>query len=597
MLGVMQLFIWFKSHRKGNEYLALACSAFAVTGMALCEWQLMIAQDPNQFAKVHQLAHLPGFVMLIGIVAFVWFYFRTGMAWLAWGVVGLRCLVLALTFLLPGSINYSEIVTLKQITFLGQQVSVVAEAITNPLQCLAEGSELLLLWFVVDASVRLWRKGGDVGRRKALLVGGGIVLFLILAAFHTYLVHIQVARSPYIISLTFFCIILPMAHELSHDVLGAARMAESLRQAQERTALVVEAAPNAMIMVNGSAQIVLVNKQAELTFGYARDEMLGRPIEMLIPGRFSAGHPKLHAGYFKHPEKRSMGAGRELFGLRKDGTEVPVEVGLNPIETAEGRFVLASLIDISDRLRLEREAAERRAELVHLSRVSLLGQLSGSLAHELNQPLAIILSNAEAAEQMLADATIDVPELREIVKDIISEDLRAGGVIKSLRALLKHGEVRQQPISLNDVIRDVLRLVQSDVNARHVTVQKELAADLPQVLGDQVQLQQVVLNLIMNACDAMEQSPAEHRLLRLVTCASDKAVRLSVYDRGCGLPEGGAEAAFRSFYTTKKQGLGLGLSICRSIVAAHHGNIWCEAVDEGGTVFHVELQDGTLAEP
>jgi two-component system sensor kinase FixL len=279
-----------------------------------------------------------------------------------------------------------------------------------------------------------------------------------------------------------------------------------------------------------------------------------------------------------------------LVALRKDGTEVPVEVGLNPIETEDGRFVLASIVDVSERMRQDREAAQKSAELAHLSRVSLLGQLAGSLAHELNQPLAIILSNAEAAEQMLEDeSAVDAPELRAILKDIISEDLRAGGVIQSLRKLLKRGEVRLQSVSLNEVILSVLRLVQGDLNARNIMVQKELCPSLPQVKGDQIQLQQVILNLILNACDAMEHASAKQRELRILSCVCERVVRVSVFDNGTGLPVDDPESVFRAFSTTKDQGLGLGLSICRSIVAAHQGSIWCENLDEGGAAFHLEL--------
>jgi len=604
MLGVMQLFIWFKSNRQAKEHLALAFTAFAVPGVALCEWLMMTVQDPRRYANFVQWTHAPGFVLLAGIVAFVWYHFRTGTAWLAWAVIGLRGLVLALNFLIPESIGFKEITALKQISFLGQHVSVVAEAVSNPLNRFAEVSALVFVVYVADASFRLWRRGGPGARRKAVLVGGGILFFLVLAAVHSSLVHARVIHSPYIISLAFFGIVLPMAHELSHDVLESARLSRSLRQAEqvafdasvgkrraeERTALVVEAAPNAMIMVDSSSRMLLVNRQAEHTFGYTRDEMLGKPLEMLIPARFGAHYATRIARYFERPENRAMDSVRDLFGLKKDGSEVPVEVGLNSVETAGERFVLASVVEITERLRMEKEVAEHRAELMHLSRVSLLGQLSGSLAHELNQPLAIILSNAEAAEHLLEEGgSVDVEELKEIMKDIISENLRAGEVIKSLRALLKRGTLRQLPLSLNDVVRDAIRLTRSDLTGRGIAVVSESSDSLPLVQGDTVQLQQVVINLIMNACDAMSETAPDQRVLRLVTSLNGSAVRLSCHDRGCGLPEGGAAAAFRSFFTTKQQGLGLGLSICQSIVAAHQGRIWCETPGEGGTVFHMEL--------
>lgn len=710
MLGIMQLFIWLKSNRRAMECLALAFAAFAVAGIALGEWLMMTSHEPDDYARVLRWAHVPVMVLLVAIVAFVRFHFRTGIPWLAWTVIGLRIMVLVLNFVIPENANFLEITALKQIDFLGERVSVIGAAVSNPCTRIAEFSEVLLLWFVVDASLKLWRTGGHPAQRKALLVGGGIVGFLLIAAIHASLVQQQVIDSPYIVSFAFFCIILPMSYELSHDVLSNARLAKDLhhlqqqmelaassaklalwtldipkdlfwvnpqgrsmyglapdepislerslatvhpedlesvknavtrslttggdyaadyrvvlpdgstrwitalgkvefdvnsnpqrvcgvsfdnterKQADVQSRLVVEAAPNAMIMVDSSANMVLVNTQAETTFGYSREEMLGQPIELLIPGRFSAGHPAMHQGFFAHPSARAMGAGRELFGRRKDGTEVAVEVGLNPISTSKGRFVLASVIDITQRKRAEREAMEQRDELFHLSRVSSLGQLSGSLAHELNQPLGIILSNAQAAQRMLTQESPDLPELREIIADIIGEDRRAGEVITRLRALLKRGETRLLPLALNDVIKEVVRLLRSDLLSRGVTIETALADGLPDVAGDQVQLQQVLLNLLINGCDAMAKNPPKDRILRISTSLQEGKVCMSVEDRGCGLPDGDADRIFQPFVTTKNHGLGIGLSICRSIIAAHHGHLWAKPNAGRGTTFHMELQ-------
>ena len=225
------------------------------------------------------------------------------------------------------------------------------------------------------------------------------------------------------------------------------------RQAEERFRLVVEAAPNAMIMINPQGTIALVNAQAEAIFGYPRGEMVGRPIEMLVPERSRPQHPVLRRSYFSNPQKRSMGSGRELFGRRKDGSEVPVEIGLNPIQAADGMFVLASIIDITQRRQAEREAVQQRNELAHLSRVTMLGELSGSLAHELNQPLTAILSNAQAAHRFLSNATADREEVLEILKDIIAADKRAGETIRRLRMLFKKGEVQNQPADVSALRR------------------------------------------------------------------------------------------------------------------------------------------------
>jgi PAS domain S-box-containing protein len=375
---------------------------------------------------------------------------------------------------------------------------------------------------------------------------------------------------------------------------GAALDITKRKQAEEQFRLVVEAAPNAMIMVNAEGCITLVNTQAEAVFGYAREELIGHPIEMLVPERFRSHHIGDRRDYFGDARARSMGAGRELFGRRKDGSEVPVEIGLNPIHTSEGLFVLASIIDISERKQAELEAARQRNELAHLSRVTMLSELSGSLAHELNLPLAAILSNAQAAQRFLAHGDADLAEVREILNDIVSEDKRASEVIRRLRLLLKKSEVQQHSLGINEVVQDVLKLMRSDLTNRNVTVDIELDQNLPTVTGDPVQLQQVLLNLVVNACDAMTDcdTPERRLLVRTGMENGSGAVRVSVTDRGGSIAEEKMEQIFEPFFTTKAEGMGLGLSVCRTIIAAHQGKLWATNNPDRGATFHFSLPVG-----
>jgi C4-dicarboxylate-specific signal transduction histidine kinase len=213
--------------------------------------------------------------------------------------------------------------------------------------------------------------------------------------------------------------------------------------------------------------------------------------------------------------------------------------------------------DITGNKRAELELQQQRDELAHFARVMTLSELSGSLAHELNQPLAIIFTNAQAAQRLLAQQPPDLAEAREILADIVSEDERAGDVIKRLRALLKPGQTQLQPISANALVEDVLRIARSDLIERGIKVHAELDGSVPPVVGDRVQLQQVLLNLILNAGDAMAANPPPGRHLTLVTAHRDGTLRVSVSDTGCGLPPD-EERVFEPFYTTKKEGLGLG---------------------------------------
>lgn len=252
--------------------------------------------------------------------------------------------------------------------------------------------------------------------------------------------------------------------------------------------------------------------------------------------------------------------------------------------------MMGTITDISERKQAELELHERHDELAHLSRVTMLGELSGSLAHELNQPLTAILSNAQAAEFHLAADKPDLALVREILADIVTEDERAGDVIRRLRLLLRRGEVQQQALDAGQVVDTVLKLAHNDLNRHGVTVATALAPDLPEVRCDDVQLQQVLLNFVMNACDAMEDNPADDRLLTVRTCADGEAsVRIEVCDNGRGLPDGGEGQAFERYFTTKPHGLGLGLSVCRTIITAHCGKLGAANNQQRGATFYCSL--------
>jgi two-component system, LuxR family, sensor kinase FixL len=363
------------------------------------------------------------------------------------------------------------------------------------------------------------------------------------------------------------------------------------RLAEERFRLVVNAAATAMIMVNKEGWIALINKRVETLFGYKRDELIDQPVEMLVPERFRSQHVGDRHGYVGDPRVRPMGAGRELFGRRKDGSEVPIEIGLSPINTSEGLFVLASIVDITERKLAELERARQRHDLAHLARVTTLGELSSSLAHELTHPLTAILSNAQAAQRFLAGDDVDLNEVHEILNDIVAEDQRASEVIHRLRLLLKKGEPQKQcdNIDVNEVARDVLKLMRNDLINQNVTVDTDLAQNLPAITADRVQLQQVLLNLVLNACEAMTDSDSSERQLLIASKLENGAVRMSVTDRGGGIPAEKIEQVFERFFTTKKEGMGLGLSICRSIIDAHEGKIWATNNADCGATFHFNL--------
>jgi PAS domain S-box-containing protein len=255
--------------------------------------------------------------------------------------------------------------------------------------------------------------------------------------------------------------------------------------------------------------------------------------------------------------------------------------------------VTGVVIDVTEQKRAQLEAKEQFRQVTHLARVGMLGELSGALAHELNQPLTAILSNAQVGQRLLERPPVNLQELAEILRDIVDSDRRAGQVIQRLRALLRKGDSQLQPLDLNEIVRDVLDIDHSDLVTRNVDVVTRLAPTALPIQGDRVQLQQVLLNLVLNACEAMSANPLSDRHLTIVTGSGRKgSFEVSVADQGAGVETDRADLLFQPFFTTKEQGLGLGLTICRSIVRAHNGDLRVTNNADRGATFYVSLPAG-----
>jgi PAS domain S-box-containing protein len=364
------------------------------------------------------------------------------------------------------------------------------------------------------------------------------------------------------------------------------------KSAEEQFRLVLDATPNAMIMVDSAGVINFANASAATVFGYSLSQLIGCQIETLIPEGFRDRHPGEHKHFVSQPGSTANGVGRDLFGRRKDGTEFPVEARLNPIHTAEGLFVLASLIDVTERKEAEVEHQRQNMELARAGRVALMGELAASLAHEVNNPVGAIVANASAGQRLLAADKIGTEEMTELLADIVADGRRAGEIIRGIRNMVRKGEAQHALVQINDIIDDLLRIIHGEAIGREVRVTIEVDPNAGQVWGDSVQLLQVFLNLTVNAFEAMSALGSNARSL-IIHAGNDgnENILVKVRDSGPGFPIGIGEQLFEPFFSTKAEGTGMGLAIARSIVEAHGGALSAENCDDGGACFTIRLPE------
>lgn len=583
-LALMHLLIWLK-RRQARASLWFFVSATGTCLLALDELWMMQSQTIAGYTLAIRWLHPPAFLVIVGLVAFVRVYLRAGRPWLAWSVFGVRTLSLILNFILTPNLNYSRITGLHQVSFFGDSVS-VAEGVPSPWMLVGQFSFILWIIFVTDAAVSVWRRGD---RRRAVMLGGSIVFFALVGSVYAVLTLWKIVEAPVMASLFYMGVILAMAYDLSYDQARAIKIGEDLQESEHRLELAAEAAQLGVWIRDLKTNKIWATEKWRSLFGFSNSEPLdfSRMMQQLHPNDcddFShAINKAIEEASSYELEYRVVLPGGQIRWISSHG-----QIELN--ERGKPARVLGLSMDVTQRKVTELQAQQQRQELAHLSRVTMLGELSGSMAHELNQPLTAILSNAQAAQRFLAQDKVDLNEVTEILADIVDQDHRAGEVIRRLRLLLKEGEVHQQPLNVNEVLQEGLRLIRNDLVNRGVVLTPRFAPSLPPAIGDRVQLQQVLVNLVMNACDAMtDNAPADRRVVVSTELSNGEGVLCSVSDLGPGIPSESLEQVFSFFFTTKSHGLGVGLAVCRSIIVAHGGRLWASNNPEGGATFHFTL--------
>lgn len=593
-LALLHLFIWFNQRQQwANLSFSIAAVAVAViTGM---EFIAMRTVNIGQLAILIRWVQLPFFVICIAVICFVRFYFDAGRLWLAWMVCGLRMLALILGFTTGQNLFFSEITHIKQVTVFGGEIISIAQGVLNPWYIVGLLGTLALVAFVMDASITLWRRGTAISCRRAIIFSS-FTFFLIVSVGHSALLNAGVINSPYMVGISFIPTLFAMSYELSYSALHSAQLTHQLqiseaelRRSEQRMSLAINAAELALWEWDIVHDEIWSSNNGRALFGITKTERVS--FDRFLNSLYEEDRLPV-----KHAVDKSLAGDGNYEGefrvvlpnghIRWFATRSHIEFN----DRNKPLRMFGVSIDITLRKQSELDIQKQRNELTRLSRATMLGELSGSLAHELNQPLAAILSNAQAALRFLVCKEPNLNEVRDILEEIVADNQRASEVIRRLRLLMKKDEVQHQPLDVNEMVREVLKLVRSDVANRNMTVKINLATRLPAFIGDRVLLQQVLLNLILNGCDAAaDANYAERRQLHIQTLWNGGVIQVSVGDQGRGIAPDVREHIFEPFFTTKPHGIGLGLAICRTIIAAHNGQLWATNNAGHGASFYFTL--------
>ncbi len=346
----------------------------------------------------------------------------------------------------------------------------------------------------------------------------------------------------------------------------------------------------AIIVMDEAGQIEFFNQAAERMFGFSADEAIGQDVTILMPDSESANHARYVERYLMTGDARIIGTGRELSARRKDGSIFPMHLAVGEVSWRGNTRFIGLIRDLTEDKRAEERKLRQHTDMIKASRLTTMGEMAAAMAHEINQPLAAIANYASAAERLLAASPDHADDVKSALAQIKEQSHRAGEIIRKLRTFVKPETASRETRNLKVIVDDVSALAKLDARANNISLDIDVGHDLPDVLVDEVQIQQVLLNLLRNGVDAMLDCAPEDRLIELrgYLSAPDE-VRIDVIDRGHGISEAAQSNLFNPFFTTKSGGMGMGLAICQTIVKSHGGSLGFENNPAGGSTFYITL--------
>jgi two-component system, LuxR family, sensor kinase FixL len=482
----------------------------------------------------------------------------------------------------------------------------LVDAVTDYAICMLDSDGCIISWNTGAEHISGWKKGEILGRHFSVFhppqdMSGGKADKELEIARETGRFEAQVTRmrkdGTSFIAHVSTTPLWSEAGELrgyakvTRDITERVAAEEALTTREAHLRSILETVPDAMVVIDEQALIQFFSAAAERLFDYEAQEVTGQNIKLLMPNPYRDQHDNYMNRYLSTGERRIIGIGRVVVGQRKDGSTFPMELSVGEMRSSGQRYFTGFIRDLTERQRTEARLQELQSELVHMSRFTALGEMASTLAHEINQPLTAIANYLKGSRRILQRMDgPEVPMLQEAVSQAADQALRAGQVIRHLREFVARGESERHIESLPKLVQEASALSLVGAKEKGVRVTFSLDPAAPLVLADRIQVQQVLLNLIRNAIEAMQDAPRRELIVATQAMSNESLVEVSVSDTGTGIAPELAEQLFQPFITTKKHGMGVGLSICRTIVESHGGKIWVESEPNRGTVFRFTLR-------
>ncbi len=580
--------IWLRSREDSTSGI-FASLALCIAAIALTELMMMHASSVREYLRLLRTFYILALIGFVGLVYFAWAYLQAGRRWLGMTAIAIRAVITLIGLISPNGLHFQTLDAMVPTQFFGSPV-MVPQGTPNPWLLLSPLAALTLFVFFCDAVLTLRQRKAP---SKTVLLGVMLALFLLVAQLLGLSIAFAELKVPMHITLSFIPLICLIGAWLSEDLVRTARLSDELVEAERR---LLDSRRRLSMAVEAGRVSFWVVDQKTLRFRVV-------PMTMRLFNTPEGSTPSLDELLATlHPADRDA--------VRRALSEAPALNKLVSVEyrvfLPDGRMrwylsagggqdapggtsqLMGMTMDITDRKQAEESANLQREATEHLSRAVMAGEMSGSLVQQLRQPLARILDKAHTSLWLLQSESRKLHEIRALLDEIIIASDGASQVIGKLRQLLRRGGQAPEVLSLALLVDGVLVFLQPDLTRRGVRVTTELDRNLRPLLADRIRIEQVLIHLVINACDAMAFKPLPERELRIRISESDGAALMQITDRGVGLPPDGVNL-FAAFYTTKPDSAGMGLAICKSIIESYGGRIWAEPAESGGARFCVRL--------